>query len=271
VKARILGLAFLVLLGCLSACRGSVPPRTYTVCMSPRPCFDQSKDPYWEDPVWQKSLLDAIQSAVHDPVDPADMSTYGLHATVKFTFLDGVVEYPEIVHGTGDPEKDGLMLHQLSSAQLPKPRGLQPDQAHEFVLDVDMPTPFESFQSSVYGAIENWKVYPKDPIISGTTGNTTVDFDYLDGKSSGITMVRSSKDKMLDQASLGAATRAVFPSAPPAYAGKTLHMEVVFCYTIQTASEVLNDCPNARNVIVVHGTRIVRRQIQAVPTGPGYR
>lgn len=275
MNARALGLASMVLLGCLAACRGAVQPRTYAVCMSARPCFDPSKDPYWEDPIFEKSLLDAIQAVVHDPVDAADMSSPGLHATVKFTLLDGVIEYPEITQSTGDPEKDKLILHQLASAQPPKATGPQSDQPHQFVLDVDMPTPFEAFESTLYGAIEYQKVYPKDPIIAGITGDTAVDFDYQDGKTSNIELARSSNSKSLDQASLGAVKRATFPPAQSAYIGKSLHMEVVFCYTMVTNAYGRvtegNACPTGRNVIVVQGERFTRTSVQVVPTGHGYR
>jgi len=261
VNVRIAALAVVAIVDCLAGCKGSVPPRTYAVCMSSRPCFDPSKDPYWEDPRWDKSLLDAVQSAVHDPVDVADMSAPGLHATVKFTFQDGIIEYPEITQGTGDAEMDKLMLHQLAAVQAPKPTGLRADELHEFILDLDMPTPFESFQSGIYESIDAQKVYPKDAIIGGIGGIAAVDFDYLDGKTSGITLARSSKDKNLDKASVNAVTKAIMPTAPPAYAGKARHMEAIFCYSLDGSTRIGPSCPAALNVIFVTGTRIKRTDI----------
>ena len=269
MNSRLWGIVFVAILGALSACRGSVPPRTYAVCMSAMPCFDPSRDPYWENPIFQKSLLNTVQSAVHDPVDAADMSTPGMHATVKFTYLHGVIEYPQIVTGTNSQELDRLILHQLAAVKAPLATGLRSNEPHEFVLDVDMPTPFESFESSIYAAIEYQKVYPKNPIISGITGDTIIDFDYLDGKASGITLTRSSSTDSLDRASLAAVARATYPQAPTAYAGKPLHMEVVFCYTMISSEyghvTKLNSCPVGRNVIVVHGERFSRDDIRAVP------
>ncbi|HEY1991009.1 MAG TPA: TonB family protein [Gammaproteobacteria bacterium] len=237
--------------------------------MSARPCFDPSIDPYWENPAFETALLDVVQSAIHDPVDATDMSMPGLHATVKFIFLDGVIEYPEIMQGTGDPEKDKVVLRQLASAQPPKPTGLQSDQAHEFTVDVDMPTPFERFESNIYAAIDAQKVYPRDPIIYGVTGDAVFDFDYADGKVADIRMVRSSDSKSLDQASLDAMRRAVFPPVPPAYAGKVLHLNAVFCYAMLSSAygktSQLNSCPVARNVIAVQGERFRQNDVRVVP------
>jgi hypothetical protein len=226
--------------------------------------FDPAKDPYWEDPRWDKTLLDTLQQAVHDPVDTNPISTPGLHATVKFTLENRIVEYPEITSSTGNPNLDVLMLHQVASVRVPLPTtGLQIDQPHEFELDLDMPTPLETFESTIYGAIEYWKVYPKNPILEGLVGDTTVAFDFKDGKASDIVMATSSKNKELDRSSIAAVTKATMPAAPAAYAGKSLHMEVLFCYTLimsdyGTAPVVKNQCPVARNVIRIEGTRVKR-------------
>src|SRR5690242_16931303 len=225
-------LVLLALVSGLAACGSAPAPKESA---QPVAHFDPGKDPYWEDSRWDKRLVDTVQAAVHDPVDSADMSSSGLHATVKFTYLQGVLEYPAIVTGTGNPDIDKLMLHQLATVQGPQVTGLQSDQPHEFILDLDMPTPFESFQSTIYSAIDSQKIYPKEAIISGKAGNTQMDFDYLDGKAIDIAMTASSNDKELDRVSVGAVTKASFPPAPAAYAGKTLHMQVLFCYTMASA------------------------------------
>lgn len=225
--------------------------------------FDPDKDPYWEDPKWQAALLDAVQSVVHAPADTADLSAPGYHGTVQFTFHDGDIEDPEIVQSTGHLDLDQLMLQQVVTAVVPKPTGFDAAEPHPFALELDMPTPLESFESSVYPAIDAWKVYPKDSIMHGSTGNTTVEFDYLDGKVRNVAVTRSSKDKDMDGASVSAVARAVMPSTPPAYAGKTLHMEVVICYSlIQSPTEIVNPCPVGRNVVQVTGTRIRRITIE---------
>jgi hypothetical protein len=253
----------------LSAC-ASAPAPARQDSGEPVAHFDPSKDPYWQDPRWDKALLDVIQSVVHDPVDATGIASPGLHATVKFTFLDGVIEYPEITASTGDPELDKLMLHQVAAAQVPRPTGVGTDQPHEFELDLEMPTPLETFESTIYSAIEYWKVYPKNPILEGTVGETTVGFDYQDGKASSIVMTISSKSKELDRSSIAAVTKATMPAALAAYAGKSLHMEVVFCYTLiisdnGAAPIVKNQCPVERNVIRVEGTRVKRVEARRYP------
>lgn len=247
----------------LAACAG---PGVHKVTYYPSG-FDPAKDPYWEDPRFAKSLLDAVQPAVHAPADAGDMSTPGLHGAVKFTYVGGVIEYPDIAESTGNPDMDKLMLHQVASVQPPKATGPYADEPHEFLMELDMPTPFESFRSGIYTAINSQKVYPKDAILRGGMGDVTVSFDYLDGKAGNIVMdvARSSKSKDLDKASMDAVTRAVMPSAPPAYAGKTLHMEALFCYSLRGSAAAKDPCPTGSNVIEVTGTRIMRVDIERMP------
>jgi hypothetical protein len=251
-------LLLLALVGSLAAC-GSTPTKQDSGM--PTAHFDPGKDPYWEDPRWDKNLLDAVQAAVHDPVDPSDMSTPDLHATVKFTYLQGTLEYPEIVTSTGNPDMDKLMLHQLAIVQGPPASGLHADEPHEFVLDLDMPTAYESLEYGVFDALDYAKIYPKEAIITGAQGITAVDFDYADGKLTDVRMIKSSESKTLDTASVGTVTRAIMPAAPMIYAGKTLHMEVMFCYALYQSDKDKKRCPEGRNVILVTGTRIRRVDI----------
>ncbi len=225
--------------------------------------YNPDKDPYWEDPKWQAALLNTVQSVVHAPADTPDLSAPGYHVTVQFSFHDGDIEGPQIVESTGHPDLDQLVLQQVVTAVVPKPTGFDAAEPHPFALELDVPTPLESFESGVFAAIDAWKVYPKDSIMHGSTGNTTVDFDYMDGKVRNVSVIRTSKDRDMDGASVSAVARAVMPSTPPAYAGKTLHMEVIVCYSlIQSQTEVVNPCPAGRNVVQVTGTRIRRVTIE---------
>lgn len=218
--------------------------------------FDPDTDPYWENPPWTSDLLKAIQSAVQYPVDPADMNTHGPQATVKFTYAEGVIEYPDIVQSTGNSDMDKLMLRQIAAVKPPQATGPHADEPHEFIMALGMLTPYEAFQSSIYGAIDAQKVYSKDAVIGGYQGITVVDFDYLDGRASDIVMALSSKQKELDRTSLSAVTRAIMPPAPGPYAGKTVHVEAVFCYSLRQSADAKDPCPSGRNVIEVTGTRI---------------
>jgi TonB family protein len=244
-------LALLALATSLVAC-GSQP--TVQDMDAPKAHFDPAKDPYWEDPRWARQLLDAVQSVVRDPVGPEDQSAPDLHGVVRFTYADGNIQYPEVIQSTGKPDMDELMLRQVASAKAPLAEGIGSDAPHVFVLDLDMPTPYESLEYSVFDAIDRARVYPKNAILSGATGTTVVGFDYLDGKASNITRTKSSGDKDLDKASLDAVTKAALPPAPSVYAGKTLHMESSFCYSLNGPGK----CPVRKGSILVYGTRIRR-------------
>ncbi len=235
-------LAVLVLACALSAC-GTTPPQANKL-----PLFlDQA---YWTNPFWQAELFSAVQSVVHLPANAASPAKPGVHGTVKFLFANGKIEDPEIVASTGNPDLDKLLLQQVVTAKAPEPIGLHTDQPHEFGLTLEMFTPFESFEHNVYAAINRMKVYGRDPLLYDETGNTTVDFDYRDAKAQNIVIAKSSRHKELDKSSVGAVSRAVMPPAPPGYAGKTLHMQVIFCYDINDAIK----CPTGKNVIDVEGT-----------------
>jgi outer membrane biosynthesis protein TonB len=107
-------------------------------------------------------------------------------------------------------------------------------------------------------AIDRWKVYPKEAIMSGTMGSNVMGFDYLDGIASNIVLIESSKDRWLDKASLKAVSQAALPAAPPAYAGKTLHIQAGFCYSVETNGRPGIPCPKTPGVIQVSGIRISR-------------
>lgn len=244
-----------VLVSGLAACASAPPGQTFVERDGSIIHFDPASDPYWKDPGWVQRLLTAIQSQVQDPLDPADMSAPNLHGAVKFTYADGNIEYPEILQSTGRPDMDRLMIRQVASAQVPQSSGIDADVPHVFVLELYMPTPFETFQSSIYAAFDVRKVYPKDAILFGEQGTAAVGFDYQDGELSGIALTKSSRSKQLDKQALEAVTRARLPAPPGAYVGKLLHMETVFCYHLRESAETRDPCPVGRNVIEVTGTR----------------
>lgn len=245
-KVSMIGL--LALMGGLAAC-SSAPSDNPAYRL-----FNAPVDPYWDDQRWAKALLDAVEAVAHDPVVMTDTTTIGPHVIIKFTFANGMIQDPAIIAGTGDPSLDELLLKQVITAQVPRPGGAHANEPHGFLLDLDMLTPYESFEDSVYTAIDAAKVYPKDALLSGAIGAATLGFDYLDGKATGIAIVTSSRDRYLDKSSLAAVANALMPPAPPAYAGKTLHMEVTICYNLNNSK----NCQIARNVVLVRGT-LVRR------------
>jgi TonB family protein len=217
----------------------------------PTPEAKSNAAPYWSDPRFDAALLEAVQSAVRYPDDVIDDSLQSIRGTVQFTIVDGKIQDPEMVESTGHPGLDELMLKQVASAPIPKPIGPHADEPHAFSMQLSMPTAFESAE---YAAINSWKIYPKDAIFAGAQGTVTVDFDYLDGKVSNVTIAKSRKDKSLDKASIGVVSNAGLPLPPPGYAGKTLHLEVMVCYSINNAPV----CPKTGHIIYVTAT-IFRR------------
>ena len=232
-----------------------------SACVSAPPLANKpplfSDQAYWMNPFWQAELFSAVQCVVRLPANAASPATPGIHGTVKFLFDNGAVKYPVIVKSTGNHQLDKLLLQQVVTAKVPKPYGLHTGQPHEFELPLEMFTSYESFQYNIYAAIDRKQEYPRDPILQDIMGITTLDFDYRDAKASHIAIAKSSGNKQLDQASLGAVSKAELPTAPPGYMGKTLHMVAIFCYDINNAEK----CPAGNNVIDVEGTRIVRRTV----------
>lgn len=242
-------LAVLVLTCALSAC-GSAPPQANKPSL-----FYPPQQPYWMNPYWQVEMFEAVQSVVHLPDETTSPVPPDVHGTVKFLYDNGAVKDPEIATSTGNPNLDKLMLQQVVTAKIPTPFGLHTDQSHEFELPLEMFTPYQSFVYNVYAAIDHKKQYGRDALLRGDTGVAVVGFDYRDGKALNIVIAKSSEHVYLDKLSLAAVSGADMPPPAPGYAGKTLHMQAIFCYDLN----FLKKCPTGNNVIDVEGTRIVRR------------
>lgn len=208
--------------------------------------------PYWQNPWWQKNLSDAVQSVVHRSDDTGEGSAPDTTVTVGFTVANGDTQDLEIVSSTGDAGLDQLVLQQVGTAKMPKPFGGSVGEPHHFELELDVLTLTEWFQYNIYYAIDSQKIYPKNAIMEASSGITTIDFDYLDGKAENITIAKRTNGVGLNQASLQAVERAQFPAPPPGYAGKTLHMEVIVCYSLNGSQ----NCPQGKNVVLVQGVRI---------------
>ena len=229
-----------------------------SACSSRPPSYNPlEQQAYWNNPWWQKALFDAVQSVVHRPDDTGTASAADTPITVGFTLASGNIEDLEIVSSTGDSGLDQLVLQQVGSAKVPKPFGGHIDEPHHFELELDVLKFAEWFQYNIYYAIDSQRVYPKNSILEGTIGSTTLDFDYLDGKADNIVITKHSNDQNLDKASLRAVERAQFPAAPPGYVGRTLHMEVIVCYSINGSK----NCPQGKNVVLVQATRFVRTEV----------
>jgi len=75
------------------------------------------------------------------------------------------------------------------------------------------------FSASMLAAINAQKVYPKEAVMAGETGETVVSFDYVNGVVSNIHVDRSSGSRSLDKAAMNAVQKAAMPPKPAELAG----------------------------------------------------
>jgi protein TonB len=75
------------------------------------------------------------------------------------------------------------------------------------------------FTLSMKAAIDAQKVYPKEAVLAGETGETVVSFDYINGVVSNIKVVKSSGSRSLDRAAMLAVQKAALPPKPAELAG----------------------------------------------------
>ena len=75
------------------------------------------------------------------------------------------------------------------------------------------------FEASMKAAIDAAKVYPKEAILAGEAGVTTISFDYINGVVSNIHVDKSSGARSLDKAAMMAVQKAAMPPKPAEIAG----------------------------------------------------
>jgi periplasmic protein TonB len=97
---------------------------------------------------------------------------------------------------------------------------------------VDLNAIRANFYSELKAAIDRAKVYPRQAILAGATGTTTVSFDYHDGTVSNIHIDRSSGDRSLDRAAMDAVNNAHYPPPPPQFAGQTIHPVITVVFSL---------------------------------------
>lgn len=87
------------------------------------------------------------------------------------------------------------------------------------------------FTASMKAAIDAAKVYPKEAILGGETGVTTVSFDYVNGVVSNIKVDKSSGARSLDKAAMNAVLKAAMPPKPAELAG-TSHFVILVSFNL---------------------------------------
>ena len=84
---------------------------------------------------------------------------------------------------------------------------------------VNQDTIMAEFSASMLAAINAAKVYPKEAILAGETGEVVVSFDYVNGVVSNIKVDRGSGSRALDRAAMTAVQKAQLPAKPAELAG----------------------------------------------------
>ena len=87
------------------------------------------------------------------------------------------------------------------------------------------------FSASMKAAIDAQKVYPKEAIMAGATGNVTMSFDYVNGVVSNVHIDKSSGERSLDRSALAAVQKAQMPPKPAELAGIN-HFVIVISFNL---------------------------------------
>lgn len=212
-------------------------------------------DAYWQNQAWDAKLFQVVQSAVHYPLDARGQpigEPASVHGKVEFTYSDGKILDPEMAQSTGRPDLDAAMLQQVATASVPPAIGSHAREPHAFALALSMLAPMEMFEQAMLQAINAKKVYPREAIIHGDQGVSTIGFDYRGGQAYNIRVLKSSGTNSLDAAAMMAVANARMPASPAWLNTETgLHLSLGICYSLGNSSR----CPPlTRQVIEVENT-----------------
>ncbi len=210
-----------------------------------------SDDAYWQDQRWDGKLLDAVQSALHYPLDangqPVQPIPQEAQATVGFTYVDGKIKDPRIIASSGRADLDAAFLTQVVAADPPSAHGSHAAEPHPFELVLEMPTPMQVFDIALYTAVTAKREYPQEAVNHGAQGVVTVGFKYHEGKASEIKTENSSGSPVLDRAAMRSVQQAHMPPQPPWMQQEPLNMTISLCYSLGNS----NICPPMQAVLQV--------------------
>jgi outer membrane biosynthesis protein TonB len=199
-------------------------------------------DAYWNDKHWHRILLGAVQAVIRYPADAAGQPVRPVpemaRATVRFVYANGKISDPKIIRSSGRPDLDSAFLSQVITAQPPKASGSHATESHTFTSILDMRTPMQDFETAICMAIRAKWEYPRDMILAGELGPTTIDFTYSDGKASDIRIVNSSGGRVMDKSFARSMTEAQLPPPPAWLSTQPLHMEATLDYQLGETSDL---------------------------------
>ncbi|MGH8371131.1 MAG: energy transducer TonB [Gammaproteobacteria bacterium] len=145
---------------------------------------------------------------------------------------------PKVPQPKIPPPPDQQPLHEVPPipSPIPLPNAVPPPPPSPPLVPQqtppDMATLQARFQSELHACIEAGKTYPREALLSGTTGTVTVEFDYFNGDMSNVKIKRSSGSRPLDRAGIQAVARAKCPPPPPEFQGQTFHFTIPIEFTL---------------------------------------
>lgn len=146
---------------------------------------------------------------------------------------------PKVPQPKIPPPPDQQPLHEVPPipSPIPLPNAVPPPPPEPPLVPqqtppVDLAKVRDDFYSQLHAAIDAAKVYPREALLSGSTGTVTVSFDFFNGEASNIRIVRSSGSRQLDRAAMDAVARAHYPPAPPELAGQKMQLSIPIVFTL---------------------------------------
>ena len=128
---------------------------------------------------------------------------------------------PRLVRHRATPRPAQAVEQQTAMTQLAAPPGASAAPMRQAPAPNLSPHVLHAWEARVHQAVQNALIYPNAARLMHREGRTRVRFEYDHNAVSGAAVAESSGSSSLDQAALGAVTRAVMPPPPPEIAGQT--------------------------------------------------
>ncbi|HET7923107.1 MAG TPA: TonB family protein [Gammaproteobacteria bacterium] len=144
---------------------------------------------------------------------------------------------PKVPQPKIPPPPDQQPLHEVPPipSPIPIPNAVPPPPPQP-PLQAQPPVTKETLearlQNELFNCINAAKAYPREAVISGTTGTVIVEFDYYNGDISNVGINKSSGARVLDTAGRHAVSRASCPPPPPALRDAKYHFTIPIQFTL---------------------------------------
>ncbi|HEX5423090.1 MAG TPA: hypothetical protein VFW94_06030 [Candidatus Acidoferrales bacterium] len=148
-----------------------------------------SVGPYWNDPVWEKSLVQSINDHVLYPDKATLYFILRGEGTVEFDYRDGKLINPKLVKSTGYDVLDKTIIAGVLKTEPPPIDPAYRKVEHHFQLSLVMIPDPDQFRMILYDKITaktrlEPSMYPDHPAM------VDIHAEYIDGKLSNFTLIR---------------------------------------------------------------------------------